>query len=113
MEPIPPNIKFAPAIPFPDPFEPTTRIKELRQYLAEANSNDSIYLTGQQSNIAAAIKAHEDGVIDGSQGVKTFFVNGKIVDKEEAYKGYGRVWIEVGGFDMFCFGFWFGWGLIV
>ncbi|OBT51001.1 hypothetical protein VE04_09254, partial [Pseudogymnoascus sp. 24MN13] len=94
MEPIPPNIKFSPAIPFQDPFVPEKRIKQLRQYLAEANTNDSIPLAGQQSNIVAAIKAYEEGVIDGSQGVKTFFVNGKIVSKDEAYKGYGRVWIE-------------------
>ncbi|OBT93319.1 hypothetical protein VE01_08418 [Pseudogymnoascus verrucosus] len=91
MEPIPPIIKFAPAIPFPDPFVPERRIKQLRHYLAEANTNDSIPLAGQQSNILAAIKSYEEGVIDGSQGVKTFFVNGKIVSKDEAYKGYGHL----------------------
>ena len=37
-------------------------------------------------------------MIDGSG--KTFFVNGKIVSEDEAYKGYGHVWIEVGDLYM-------------
>ncbi|OBT79388.1 hypothetical protein VF21_02081 [Pseudogymnoascus sp. 05NY08] len=99
MEPIPPNITFSPAIPLPSPFVPATRIKELRQYLSD-EKHHSIQLAGQQvnfaagqqANIAAAIKAYEEGVIDGS--ARTYFVNGKIVSKGEAYKGYGHVWIE-------------------
>ncbi|OAF57303.1 hypothetical protein VC83_04568 [Pseudogymnoascus destructans] len=70
MEPIPPNIKFAPAVPFPDPFVPENRIKQLRQYLDE--KNDSYQLAGQQANIAT------------------------IVPEDEAYKRHGHVWIEQG-----------------
>lgn len=91
MEPIPSGIKFMPAVPFPDPFVPEKRIKQLRQYLDE--KHESYQPPAQHANITTVIKSYEEGVIDGT--ARTFFVNGNIVSEDEAYQGNGHVWIEV------------------
>ncbi|KFY05387.1 hypothetical protein V491_09152 [Pseudogymnoascus sp. VKM F-3775] len=92
MEPIPPNVKFTPAIPFSDEFIPENRVKQLRQYLGVSKEN--YQPTTQHANILAAINAYETGLINVT--TRTFFVNGKVVTQEEAFKGQGHVWMEQG-----------------
>ncbi|OBT80673.1 hypothetical protein VF21_00361 [Pseudogymnoascus sp. 05NY08] len=92
MEPIPPNIKFTPAIPFPDEFVAEKRVKQLHEFLDV--TNEKYQPTTQHANILSAINAYETGLINGT--TRTFFVNGKVVSQEEALKGYGHIWIEQG-----------------
>ena len=77
------TIEFSPAIPLPAPFDVQKRIQELRSYLDPNNPN---YQPEQQhTNIKATIKLYEDGKIDGMEQV--FIKDGKIVPKEEIFKG--------------------------
>lgn len=91
MEPIPPNIKFTPAIPFPDEFVVEKRVKQLHEFLDV--TNETYQPPTQHANILSAINAYETGLINGT--TRTFFVNGKVVSQEEALKGHGHIWIEV------------------
>jgi len=77
------TIQFSPAISIPLPFNVQKRIQELDSYLDPLHPK---YLPEQYTNIKAAIKLYEEGKIDGEE--KVFIRDGKIVSKEEAFKGY-------------------------
>ena len=77
------KIEFSPAIPIPFTFDVQKRIQELRSYL-DPNSPD-YQPEYQHTNIKAIIKLYEEGKIDGMQQV--FIKDGKIVSREESYKG--------------------------
>jgi hypothetical protein len=84
------TIEFAPAIPFPVPFDVQKRIQELRGYL---DPNNPHYEPERQHiNIKAAIKLYEDGKIDGVEQV--FIMDGKVVPKEKIFKGPSCSWSE-------------------
>jgi hypothetical protein len=84
------TIKWLPAISNPVPFDVPKRIQQLRGYL---DPNDSTYQPKQQhTNIKAAIKLYEDGKIDGVEQV--FIKDGKLVPKEEIFKGGAWCWNE-------------------
>ena len=77
------TIEFSPATPLPAPFDVQKRIQELRAYL---DPNSPTYQPEQQhTNIKAAIKLYEDGKLDG--GGQVFIKDGKIVPREEIFKG--------------------------
>jgi hypothetical protein len=84
------TIEFAPAIPFPVPFDVQKRIQELRGYL---DPNNPHYEPERQHiNIKAAIRLYEDGKIDGVEQV--FIMDGKVVPKEKIFKGPSCSWSE-------------------
>jgi len=67
----------------PVPFDVHKRIQELRGYL---DPNNPDYQPKQQHiNIKAAIKLYEEGKIDGTE--KVYIKDGKIVPREEVFKG--------------------------
>jgi hypothetical protein len=87
------TIKWLPSIPCPVPFDVQKRIQQLRSYL---DPNDSNYQPEQQhKNIKAAIKLYEDGKIDGVEEV--FIKDGKLVPKQEIFKGGAWCWNEAIG----------------
>ena len=91
---MPDKIEFSPAIAWPVPFDVKKRIQELRGYLDPKNPQ---YECEQQHvNIRAAIQLYEDGKIDGSEAV--FIMEGKVVTKQEMYKGTTWTWVEVHSF---------------
>ena len=84
------TIEFSPVIPLPIPFDVQERLQELRSYL---DPNHPDYQPEQQhTNIKAAIKLYEDGKIDGVEQV--FIKDGKIVPREEIFKGSPWSWCE-------------------
>jgi len=88
------KIEFSPAIPIPAVFDVQKRIQELRGYL---DPNNPLYQPEQQHvNIKGAIKLYEDGKIDGLQRV--YIMEGKVVTREEVFKGSAWAWTEVHSF---------------
>jgi hypothetical protein len=88
------KIEFLPAIPLPEVFDVQERIQQLRGYL---DPNNPQYEREQQHvNIKAAIKFYEDGKIDGLQHV--YIMEGKIVTRQEVFKGTAWAWFEVHSF---------------
>jgi hypothetical protein len=88
------KIEFSPAIPIPLVFDVQKRIHELRGYL---DPNSPQFQPEQQHvNIKAAIELSEDGKIDGWQQVH--IMEGKVVTKEEMFKGSAWAWGEVHSF---------------
>jgi len=84
------TIEFSPVIPSPTPFDVQKRIQELRDYL---DPNKPHYQPEEQHlNVKAAIKLYEDSKIDGKEQV--FMMNGKVVDRDEIFKGPFRSWFE-------------------
>ena len=77
------KLKVSPAVPIPHPFNVKERIQELRSYL-DPRSPD-YEPQSQHINIKALIKLYEDGKIDGTKEV--CIKDGKIVSREETYKG--------------------------
>jgi hypothetical protein len=91
---MPEKIEFSPAIAWPVPFDVQKRIQELRGYLDPKNPQ---YECEQQHvNIKAAIQLYEDGKIDGSEPV--YIMEGKVVTKQEMFKGTTWTWVEVHSF---------------
>jgi len=84
------KIKFTPLVPIPDPFDVKKRIQQLRSCL-DPKSPD-YEPENQHINIKAAIKLYEEGKIDGTQEV--CIKDGKIVPKEETFKGPSPSFIE-------------------
>jgi hypothetical protein len=84
------TIEFSPAIPWRQPFDVEKRIQELRDH---SDPNNLSYQPEQQhTNIKAAIKLYEDGKIDRWEQV--FIMDGKVVPREEIYKGDAWTWSE-------------------
>ena len=84
------TIKWLPAFSRPFTFDVQKRIQELRGYLDPKNPH---YQPEQQhTNIKAAIKLYEEGKIDGVEQV--YIKDGKIVPKEEIFKGGSWSWNE-------------------
>jgi len=84
------TIEFAPAIPFPAPFDVQKRIQELRGYL---DPNNPHYQPERQHiNIKAVIVLYEDGKIDGVKQV--CIMDGKVVPEKEIFKGPSCSWCE-------------------
>ena len=84
------NIKWLPAIPNNPPFDVHKRIETLRSCL---DPNNPHYQPERQHvNIKAAIKLYEDGELDGIKRVS--IMDGKIVPKEETFKGPFCSWTE-------------------
>jgi len=85
------KIEFSPAIPIPaPPPDIKERIQELRGYLDPKNPD--YQPQEQHTNIKAAIKLYEDGVIDGVKQV--CIMDGKIVTEEESFTGKSWSWDE-------------------
>jgi len=84
------KIKFSPMVPLPDTFDVEKRIEELRSYL-DPESPD-YQPKNQHVNIKAVIKLYEEKKIDGTQQV--FIKDGKIVSREETFKGPSPSFIE-------------------
>jgi hypothetical protein len=90
------TIEFSPAIPLPAPYDIEKRIQQLRNYL---DPNHPDYQPEQQhTNIKAAIKLYEDGKIDGWKPV--YITDGKIVPKEEIFRGGSWSWSEGMGYQV-------------
>jgi hypothetical protein len=88
------KIEFLPAIPLPEVFDVQECIQQLRGYL---DLNNPQYEREQQHvNIKAAIKLYVDGKIDGLQHV--YIMEGKIVTRQEVFKGTAWAWFEVHSF---------------
>jgi hypothetical protein len=88
------KIEFSPATPIPLVFDVQKRIQELRGYLDPKNPQ---YESEEQHvNIKATIKLYEEGKIDGSQQVN--IMEGKVVTREEMFKGSAWAWGEVHSF---------------
>ena len=84
------NIKWLPAIPNNPPFDVQKRIEALRSYLDPNNPHHEP--ERQHVNIKAVIKLYEDAKIDGTKQVS--IMNGKIVSREEIFKGPLCSWTE-------------------
>jgi hypothetical protein len=88
------QIEFSPAMPLPLVFDVQERIKQLHGYLDP--KNPQYEREEQHVNIKAAIKLYEDGKIDGLQHV--YIMEGKIVTRQEVFKGTAWAWFEVHSF---------------
>jgi hypothetical protein len=91
---MPDTTEFSPAIPWREPFDVQKRIQELRGYLDP--KNPQYERKEQHANIRAAIQLYEDGKIDGEEEV--CIMEGKVVTKQEVFKGTAWAWIEVHSF---------------
>jgi hypothetical protein len=85
------DIKFSPAMPMPPTFNVEEHICRLYKYLDPKDPN--FQPVGQHKNIRAAIKLYQDGTLDGFRRVS--IMDGKIVSREEAFRGKEWVWSEV------------------
>jgi hypothetical protein len=79
------KIQFSPAVPMPVPFDVKERIQQLRNFLDPNHPHYQLVPEYQHVNIKAIIKLYEEGKIDGTQ--KVYLKDGKIVPREEAFKG--------------------------
>jgi hypothetical protein len=85
------KIEFSPAIPWVEPFDVQKRIQELRGYLDP--KNPQCEPKEQHVNIKAVIQLYEEGKIDGLENI--CIMEGKVVTKQEMFKGTARAWVEV------------------
>ena len=90
------KIQFSPAVPMPMPFDVKKRIQELRSYLDP--NNPDYQPKYQHTNIKAAIKLYEEEKIDGLEQV--FIKDGKIVPRDEAFKGPSPFICEGRGYQL-------------
>jgi hypothetical protein len=83
--------EFSPAMPIPPVFDVQKRIQMLHGYL---DPNNPEHQPEQQHlNIRTAIQLYEEGKIDGLHVV--YIMDGKIVTREEIFRGTARAWVEV------------------
>ena len=87
------KLPVLPLIPIPLLFDAKKRIQELRSYLDPKCPDCEP--ENQHINIKALIKLYEEGKIDGTKEV--CIKDGKIVSKEETYKGPSPSAIEPAG----------------